>query len=327
MARTAANKPSVDDPGRPGAPGERPAPLPHRTLRRTLLVTLAAILAAAAVTVVADAAAATRGEYRLSRSLVASPRISADPEVTLAGFPYLQRAASGSFSGVVVTARDVGVDGCRIASCRAELGATLGSTTVPDGWSIGPDDTLRTRSVNAYTRLDSVNLGRFLGILDLTVNTPAPEDKAGGGGPQDGLLRRSSGVLLTGTVALPPSSAPPESESAPQGRPIPAKTPSAAAYRGRSAKVSVSVDLSVRDGRLHLQATGFYTGPEEHVTADALAGDENADLRRQVLDRFSTTLPWLPLPWDLPATGAQSEGSDVLLLAESGPRDLRPDRF
>lgn len=327
MARPAVSKPSVDDPEQARATTDSAAVRRGRGVRRTLIVALAGALVVAVAGFVADSVAAARGEYRLSQSLRTSPRVTFDPEVTLSGIPYLARAAEGSFSGVVITARGVAVDGCRIGSCRAELGATLGATTVPDGWSIGPDDVLATRSVSAYTRLDSVNLGRFLGILDLTVNTPAPEDAAGGGGPQDGLLRRTSGVVLTGTVALPPSSAPPDAEAAPDGRPIPAKVPSASAYPGRTAKVSVSVDVSVRDGRLRLAATGFYTGPEEHVTADALAGDENAGLRREVLDRFTATLPPLPLPWGLAATGAHSEGSDVLLVADTGPRDLRPGRF
>lgn len=295
---------------------------PSRRVRRGLIVAVAGVLVIVVTAVVADFAASAGGEYRFSRSLQSSPRVRFDPEVTLRGFPYVRHAADGSFPGAVITARGVSVAGCDIhGGCTAELGATLGPFEVADGWSIGATDELRTASLQAYTRLDSVNLGRFLGILDLTVNTPAPTGKAGAGGPQDGLLRRSSGVLLTGTVPLPPTPARPVT-----GYPTPADTPSAAAYPGATAKVSVDVDLSVRDGRLHLEATGFYTGPEEHVTDPTVSGGDDA-LRTAVLRRFSITLPPIPLPWGVAPTGAHSEGSDVLLVADTGPRTLRPDSF
>ena len=323
MSRSAVNK--AADGGGAAASGSHE----HGTFRarRALIVGVCVVVVLLVVAFLADLGAAARGEYRLSRSLQASPQITFDPEVTLSGFPYVSHAARGEFSGATITARGVAVAGCHIRrGCTAELGARLGTLSVPDGWSIGPSDTMHAESVDAYTRLDSVNLGRFLGILDLTVNTPAPEGKAGGGGPQDGLLHRSSGVLLTGTVALPPSDSPLPSAGG-ETTPVPADTPSASEYRGRKAKVSVSVDLSIRDGRLHLQATDFYDGPEEHESAPELDGPDNAALRAQVLQRFSTTLPPLPLPWGIPATGAHSEGSDVLLVADTGPRDLRPSGF
>ena len=323
MSGSAVNK-AADGSG--DAASDTPARGTFRA-RRAVVVGVCVVLMMLVVAFLADMATAARGEYRMSRSLLASPRITYDPEVTLGGFPYVTHASRGEFSGATITARGVAVDGCRIRrGCTAELGARLGTLTVPNGWNIGPSEAIHTASVAAYTRLDSVNLGRFLDILDLTVNTPAPEGKAGGGGPQDGLLHRSSGVLLTGTVALPPSAHPLPSTGS-ETTPVPADTPSASEYRGRRAKVSVSVDLSIRAGRLHLEATGFYTGPEEHESAPELDGDENAALRAAVLDRFTTTLPRLPLPWGIIPTGAHSEGSDVLLVADTGPRQLRPRDF
>ncbi|GAC48065.1 LmeA family phospholipid-binding protein [Gordonia aichiensis] len=323
MSRSAVNK-AADGDGDAATGHHR-----HGTLRarRTLIVGACAVVVLLVGAFLADLAVAARGEYRLSRSLQVSPKITYDPEVTLGGVPYVVHASRDEFSGATITARGVAVAGCAIrGGCTAELGARLGTLRVPDGWNIGPSDVMATESVDAYTRLDSVNLGRFLGILDLTVNTPAPEDKAGGGGPQDGLLHRSSGVLLTGTVAVPPSTHPVPSTGS-QTTPVPADTPSASEYRGRKAKVSVSVDLTVHDGRLHLQATGFYDGPEEHETSSELDGPGNAGLRTEVLHRFSTTLPPLPLPWGLTPTGAHSEGSDILLVADTGPRELRPRDF
>ncbi|GAC68398.1 LmeA family phospholipid-binding protein [Gordonia soli] len=289
-------------------PGRGRSPIGRRIVVVAVLAVVVAVLAA----VLTDTVGAIVGEQRFAHALLASPRVTFEPEVTLSGSPYLRAAASGRFDGAVITARAVSVPGCADrGGCRAELGATLGPLDVPDGWHIRPSDTLRAQSVDAYTRLDTIALGRMLGILDLTVNTPAPTDRAGGGGPGDGLLSRTSGVLLTGTVALPPAA----------GR-DPADPPSASAYVGRKARVSVSVDLSVRDGRLHLQATDFYDGPEEHSPTTVPDTE-----RAAVLAAFSGTLPPLPLPWSLTATEAHSEGSDILLATSVGARDIRPDQF
>lgn len=322
MSRSAVNKADSEAVTSDAA---TPAPSRHR-LRRTLLVALALVVVLGAAAVIVDTVAASRVEHRLSMSLASAPGITYRPEVTLGGFPFLTHASSGEFTGATITARGVPIpQGCSYPAagpCFAELGATLGALRVPDGFDIGPADTLHTDSIAAYSRLDSVNLGRMLGILDLTVNTPAGPDRVGGGGPQFGNLERTSGIVLTGSVALPPTSAPPTGAT-----PSPQRAPSASEYPGPRTRVSVTVEVSVRDGRLHLQATGFYTGPEKHVDAPELAGADQAARRAAVLGRFTATLPLLPMPWDLPATGAHSSGSDILLTAGSGPRDLLPARF
>ena len=307
MSGIAVNK-AADGVAEPS--GDPPATPRHR-IRRAAVIGVVVLVVAGVVAALVDAGLAAVGEYRFSQSLRASAQVSYDPEVTLGGFPYVTHASSGTFSGAVITARGVDVDGCPTqVRCRAEMGATFAGFTAPDGWRIGPTDTLAVSSMDVYTRLDSVNLGRMLGIIDLTVNTPAPADKAGGGGPQDGLLRRTTGVLMSGTVALPGGTGPYD------------EPPSASRYPGPKAKVSVNVDVSVVDGRLHLRATDFYTGPEQHVDTDV---PESA--RAAVLAAFTRTLPLLPLPWQIAPTRAFSEGSDVLIAGTSGPRDVRPDGF
>ncbi|MEE4023493.1 DUF2993 domain-containing protein [Gordonia sp. PKS22-38] len=282
----------------------------HRRARRWVGVGALGLVVAIGVALLADTFVAMRAEHSFSRALLTSPRLTFDPEVTISGFPFVGHARTGEFTGVVITARGVGVGCPSTDGCRAEMGATLGATTVPDGFRIEESDIVHTASVDGYVRLDSVNLGRMLGITDLTVNTPAPAGRAGAGGPGDGLLRRSSGVLLTGTVPL---SAPPPDSDVP---------PSASAYPGPVVKVSVVVDLSVVDGRLHLEATDFYRGPEEHVEAD-VADDQ----RDHVLSEFTATLPPMPMPWGTAPTRAHSEGSDVVLAGDSGSRDVRPADF
>lgn len=279
-------------------------------MRRTIGIGVIGIIALCAAGLLTDTLVAMRVEHSFSRALLTSPHLRYDPEVTISGFPFTSHARSGEFGGAVITARGAPVDCPPTGGCHAEMGATLGSLSVPNGFDIQPRDLIHTSSVQAYTRLDSVNLGRMLGILDLTVNTPAPTDRPGGGGPGDGLLRRSSGVLLTGTVALPPVDLASD---------VPA---SASAYPGPTARVSVAVDLSVMDGRLRISATDFYRGPEEHAESD-VADDQ----RQYVLSRFSAVLAPLPMPWGIAATDATSEGSDVLLTGDSGSRDLQPEDF
>ncbi|WP_185091046.1 LmeA family phospholipid-binding protein [Gordonia oryzae] len=322
MSRSAVNKAGSEAVTSDAA---TPAPWRHR-LRRALLVALALVVVVGAIAAIADTVAASRGEHRLSTSLASAAGIAYPPEVTLGGLPFLTHASSGEFTGATITARGVPIaQGCSYPAagpCFAELGATLGTLRVPNGFNIGSTDTMHAASVIAYSRLDSVNLGRMLGVLDLTVNTPAGPDRVGGGGPQFGNLERTSGIVLTGSVALPPDSAPPTGAT-----PSPQRAPSASEYPGPRTRVSVTVEVSVRDGRLHVQATGFYTGPEKHVEAPELVGADKSSLRAAVLARFTATLPLLPMPWDLPATGAHSSGSDILLTAGSGPRDLLPGLF
>lgn len=280
-----------------------------------MVIGVVAVVVAAVGAFLLDTGLAARSEARLSESLQASPRLRFAPEVTLGGFPFVTHAGRGEFSSLTVTARGVplpraGSAACRSTQCWAELGVDATGVGVGgDAWAIAPDDTLSLDTVTAYAKLDSVNLGRMLDIVDLSVNTPAPTDRAGGGGPGDGLLERTSGVLLTGTVALPPDAGP-------------TTPPSASSYRGAKVRVSVSVDLTVRGNALVVTATDFYDGPEEHAAADV-----PARYRSAVLNRFSGVVEFPALPWGLRPTSANSAGSDVLIRGSASSRTVRVDRF
>ncbi|GAC53910.1 LmeA family phospholipid-binding protein [Gordonia amicalis] len=282
-------------------------------IRKVLVIAVTVAVVAAGSVLLVDVGAAIRSEHRLARALAESPRVPFDPEVTLAGFPFLTQASKGDYSGATIAARGVELPGCEPARgiCRGELGATLGRFQGPERGDFTGSDVLHTSSISAYTRLDAVTLARYLRITDLTVSTPAPDGKAGGGGPQDGVVSRSEGVVFTGTVALPPDAGLAADDP-----------PSASSFTGPKVRVSVAVDLSVSDGALEIRATDFYTGPERHVDADV-----PEQMRAAVLDRFSMVLPPLPMAWGLVAQRAESFGGDVQLVADSGPAGLRPGRF
>lgn len=313
MSANAATEPGH----RPPAGPARPQSAGTERARRAGAVVLIAVIAVMVVAFGTDTTLGARSEYSLSQSLRAAPRLEFDPEVTLGGFPFVRQAQTGVFGSLVVTARGVampraGSRACVATQCRAELGAEVtGVDAGRPAWSWQPDELVHFDALRAYSKLDSVNLGRMLDIVDLTVNTPAPENEAGGGGPGDGLLERSSGVLLTGTVALPPEAA--------NRSPV---VPSASAYRGDKVRVSVNVDLSATGNALRLTATGFYTGPEQH--ADGVVPDR---YRQAVLDRFSAVVALPPLPWGVVATGAHSAGSDVLITGTAHDRTVRVADF
>ncbi|GAA2054402.1 LmeA family phospholipid-binding protein [Williamsia deligens] len=267
----------------------------HRPrLRTAVWVPIVVVLLVAAGALGTDTAIAINAERSLARAFMhptnGNRGLPFEPEVTISGFPAFRSVADGRYSSIGITARAVPVyaaGSCRVADpCHADLRTRLGDVRV-DRASISdpfPQGAvfMEVGAATASTTLDSVAMGRLLEIDDLTVNTPAPEGKAGGGGPQDGLLSRTSGVLLTGSVSPGPQ------------RP--------------KQKVSVTVDLSVVDGALRLTATGFYDGPEEHSATTVAEKD-----RRAVLDQFSATIANLPMAWGATATSARSSGSDIMI--------------
>lgn len=255
---------------------------------------LACVLIVLGVATVTDFSVAAYAEYRYSRALRAASDLDFDPEVTITGFPFIPQALGDDYEQIGITARGTDLGNGRRGDLRSKL---TGVHRLGGNWLVGEDTRLRVDEASGSLKIDSVNLGRFLGIEDLTVTTPAPEDKAGGGGPGDGILSSDSGIVLTGTVNLSGSSNSGHNDA-----------------RKRE-KVSVSADLSIRGGALRIDATRLYTGSADHVESDIPDSQVPA-----VLAQFSQTLPVLPLPWSLPATSAASQGSDVVIDAE--PKSL-----
>ncbi|MBD0021620.1 MULTISPECIES: LmeA family phospholipid-binding protein [Gordonia] len=290
---------------------------------RPLIVIIVMVLVCAAAAFLTDTGLAVRAERSLARALLSSPRVVHEPQVTLKGFPFTARARDGEFTGSIITARGVSVDGCAgRGGCFAEMSVVTGPlrTASGGGFRFGAGDSPAADDVIASVRLDSPNLGRLLGITDLYVTTPAETGRAGAGGPGDGVLKRSHGVVLTGTVAVPPTP--------PGGMPTPGTSPSASGFTGESLRVSVLVNLVLTDGRLGVFAYGLYNGPEEHADAGGLDTDPaRADLLQAVLGRFTMVLPGIALPWGVPASAVTSAGSDILIEGRSDHRDLSLNNF
>ncbi|MBJ7289240.1 DUF2993 domain-containing protein [Williamsia sp.] len=286
-------------------------------MRRTLTFLALGLILVVVALLGIDTGFAINAERSFARSLpnVADgengvPHLPYEPEVTISGFPAIPHLLDGHYPAIGVTARAVDLsptvtfaDKTQTRSprscepddpCHADIRARLTDVRVNKrGRSLTHPFSqwsgLKVAKATTSTTLDSVAVGRLLGITDLTVSTPAPPGTAGGGGPQDGLLSRTSGIVLTGTVQTPP---PDE----------------------RDVKVSVTVDLAARGTSLTITATGFYDGPEEHSTA-VLTPDE----AKRVLGKFSATIGGIPMAWGATATSARSSGSDLMIEGTPDP--------
>ncbi|ALG83757.1 DUF2993 domain-containing protein [Gordonia phthalatica] len=287
---------------------DTPKPAPRRALRAAAWIAVVVVIAAV-VALVVDDFAGSRAEHRLAQAVQASPGVEFEPDVLMSGFPFLPHRSSGEFDSILISAEGIPIEGCSGSyPCRSTVDARLQDARIGNTGAVGPETVLQASSMRVETRIDSPTLGRLMNIVDLYINTPAPEDKAGGGGPGDGLLERTDGIMLSGTVPLPGSPA------TQNGYP-----PSAAAYTAPKVKVSVSARVFVVDGRVHVEATGFYDGPEEHYSADV-----PAEFRSAVLKAFSAVLPRMQMAWGATAIQALSRGSDLVAVGETGPVAVRP---
>lgn len=257
-------------------------------IRRGLIVVAALI----AVALVAELGSAATAEYRLSRELRAAAGLSDDPEVTLGGFPYLTSGGQHSKLTIAVPAT--------VEGRTARLEAQMTDVGIPGGLlpRFTPDTPITAGAVESRVRLDQKAVGRFMGIVDLQVHTPAPK-RPGAGSPADGYVKASKGIVLTGTVPLPTASEP-----------------------ERTVKISVAADFAHQGPAIAVTATGVYTGPEDHAKAELQPGEEP-----KVLAAFTRVLPPMALPFGIAATGARAENADVVLFGEASGVTVVPGAF
>lgn len=149
--------------------------IPRRQARR--FAWLGALLAAAAVFFLADAAAASHTEHVVSREVKDNSRLPTSPSVYVGGMPYTAAALTGNIPLLEVHALDIEVP---------DLGLINASTTLRD-ITVKPSQIfsgdLQGSFVSTFSRsiqLDGVALGRLMGFDDLSLSNP--EDISPGGG-------------------------------------------------------------------------------------------------------------------------------------------------
>ena len=250
---------------------------------RRLLIGVAVTAAAVVITTVAavgiDFGTSVYAEYRLSCAVRRAADLRSDPFVAILGFPFIPQAMNNHYDELEIKAN--AVDHAVLG--KATLEATMHSIDLTDAsWLIRPDAKLPVGKLESRIIIDSMHLGRYLGISDLMVEAPPQETNDATGGTTESGISGSHGLVFTGT-------------------------PKSANFDKR---VSVSVDLSIAGAdraTLVLTPVGILTGPD---TANQKVPD---DKRGAVLAAFRRQLPDQRLPFGVGPTSEGARGSDVII--------------
>ncbi|EUA23375.1 hypothetical protein I553_5235 [Mycobacterium xenopi 4042] len=168
-------------------------------MRRMLAgVAIAAVvlLVAGAGAVAVDFATSIYAEYRLSRAVRAAADLGSDPFVAILGFPFIPQAMREHYDELEIKAN--AVDHAMVG--KATLEATMHSIGLADSsWLIGPNAKLPVGKLESRIIIDSVHLGRYMGIADLMVEAPSEETNDATGGTTESGISGSRGLVFTGT--------------------------------------------------------------------------------------------------------------------------------
>jgi hypothetical protein len=248
-------------------------------VRKLLIGLCATVLVVVIGAIGVDFGTTIFAEYRLARAVRASANLNWDPSVAILGFPFIPQAMRHHYDEVEIKANDV--EHPKVG--KASLEGTLHSIDLTDAsWLVRPGATLPVGKLESRIIIDSLHLGRFIGINDLMVEAPPKESNDATGGTTESGISGSVGLVFTGT----PKTA------------------------GFDERVSVSVDLSMTGPAkttLVFTPTGILTGPgtaDQSVPQDKVAA---------VLGAFSSSLPDQKLPFGVTPTSQGVRGSDVII--------------
>ena len=251
-------------------------------VRKVLVGVTAAAIAVGVVGLGAlgvDYGASIYAEYRLSTTVRNAANLGSDPFVAILAFPFIPQAMGDRYRELEIKAN--AVDQPIVG--KATLEATMHSIDLTNAsWLIRPDAKLPVGKLESRVIIDSVHLGRYLGINDLMVEAPPLESNDATGGTTESGISGSHGLVFSGT-------------------------PKSAKFDHR---VSVSVDLSIAaddPATLVITPTGVLTGPD---TADQAVPDDKRDA---VLQAFTSRLPKQRLPFGVPPNTVGARGSDVII--------------
>lgn len=251
-------------------------------MRKVLIGLGAAAVAVAVIGIGAvgvDYGTSIYAEYRLSTSVRKVANLGSDPFVAIVAFPFIPQALRRHYSQVEIKAN--AIDHAMVG--KATLEATMYSVDLSyASWLIRPDAKLPVGRLESRIIVDSIHLGRYMGITDLMVEAPPKETNTATGGVTASGISDSHGLVFSGT-------------------------PKSADFDHR---VSVSVDLSIAPddpATLVVTPTGVLTGPD---TANQPVPDAKRDA---VLRAFSTRLPNQRLPFGVAPTSEGARGSDIII--------------
>jgi hypothetical protein len=251
-------------------------------MRKALIGVIASAAAVGVVVVGAvgvDYGTSIYAEYRLSSNVRKAANLGSDPFVAILAFPFIPQAMRRHYNELEIKAN--AVDHAMVG--KATLEATMYSIDLAyASWLIRPDAKLPVDRLESRIIIDSMHLGRYLGISDLMVEAPPAETNTATGGITASGISDSHGLVFSGT-------------------------PKSANFDHR---VSVSVDLAIAaddQATLVFTPTGILTGPD---TADRTVPDDKRDA---VLHAFAARLPNQRLPFGVAPTSEGARGSDVII--------------
>jgi hypothetical protein len=259
-----------------------------------VLIGVAAVAVVAVGAVGVDYGTSIYAEYRLSSNVRKAAHLGTDPFVAILAFPFIPQAVGGRYSELEIKAN--AVDHAVVG--KATLEATMYSINLAyASWLIRPDAKLPVGRLESRIIIDSMHLGRYLGMSDLMVEAPPAEMNNATGGTTASGISSSHGLVFSGT---PPKSA------------------------NFDHRVSVSVDLAIApddQATLLFTPTAILTGPD---TADQAVPDDKRDA---VLRAFTARMPNQRLPFGVAPTSEGARGSDVIIEGVTGGVSVTLDGF
>jgi LmeA-like phospholipid-binding len=265
-------------------------------MRKVLIGAIASGIAVGVIVVGAvgvDYGTSIYAEYRLSSTVRKAAHLGSDPFVAILAFPFIPQALHGHYNELEIKAN--AVDHAMVG--KATLEATMYSIDLTSAsWLIRPDAKLPVGRLESRIIIDSMHLGRYLGMSDLMVEAPPAETNNATGGTTESGISSGHGLVFSGT-------------------------PKSADFDHR---VSVSVDLAIAPddpATLVFTPTAILTGPD---TADQTVPDDKRDA---VLHAFTTRLPNQRLPFGIAPTSEGARGSDVIIEGVARGVTIRIDGF
>jgi hypothetical protein len=242
--------------------------------------------------VVADFGAASAAEYQVSKQMRAQLQLSEDPSVRINGFPFLAQAAMGDFRDVQLQAQAVKVG--QLSEVGLEANLHHAKVSAAD-MIAGKANKLDVAEIVGRARLKSSDVGRLIGITDLTI-VPAPKDALSGvpGGGSDRTQTPGTTVDQTKTTI---------------------QLDGSVNIAGADNKVRVIAVLSLLNGQMKIEPRKL------ELNNNALGPIPLPPLfQKSVLQQFTTTLDPGMLPFRISPTAVRAE--EGALVVEGTAHDV-----
>ncbi|HVV24415.1 MAG TPA: DUF2993 domain-containing protein [Pseudonocardiaceae bacterium] len=260
-------------------------------MKKPVKITLITVVVLAGVLVAADYGLAAAAEYQVSKKMKAELNLASDPSVDIHGFPFITQALAGDYKDISVNATGVPADKLRDLEVDADLYHVR--VKLSDLLS-GNVSSVKVDEVDGQVQLKASDVGRLLGLPDLTIN-PVSLDTVLGTGAQDAEdqkeqqqdpgdsepMAQQAGVELTATLNI----------------------------AGEKTSVNAFGVISLSKGAVHI------TPKHLQLSNGLVSGQIPDSLLQGFLGQFGTSLSSsnLPLPFSVDATGVEVQSGALIV--------------